>query len=408
MRTPREYGIIRGMGRLATRQKNDREHGVVLLFAKPVYASNHERINGVYAAAIERGWQIQQVSEVPTRKSVETFVRIWHPIGCIVEQSAMPKSINRSMFGDTPVVMTGRGNIKSAKWFEGRFDCSFQNVRGPVEHAARELVSLNPASFAYIDDPAHPLWGVERGRLFADTIPPGSTFATYNGPSPMSTNGHRALAKWLKGRPLPCACLLATDHIAPTFYIAARSAGLRVGVDLPTLGFDNVEHICLSLSPRLSSVKIDFFRSGVDAVRLLERRLANPETEPKTLTYEAIGVERRASTMRNFADSRVLKGMSAVEERACGRLTTGDVAAEMGCCVRLAEKLFRRDAGVSILEAIRRVRIERAMSLLRNRYIAIDAIPFRCGYGRSPACLKTHFKKATGLTMREWRKRHVS
>ncbi len=395
------------MGRTSATRRTDGEQGVVILFAKPAYASNHDRINGIYAAAIERGWQILQMPEVPSRRTVAAFVRMWRPLGCIVEQSAMPRKIVPSMFGDTPVVLTGRGD-RDASWFDGRFDCSFQNVRDPVEHAVKELVSLNPASFAYVDDPAHPVWGVERGRIFADVLPAGAAFAAYGGPSPMCANGHRALAEWLKHRPLPCACLLAADHIAPAFYTAARSAGLRVGTDLPVIGFDNDKHVCLSLSPRLSSVKIDFFRSGVDAVRLLERRLADRDAPPRIARYNALGVERRASTLRNFADRRVRKGMSVVEDRACAGLAVGEVAAAMGCCVRLAEKLFRRHADVSILEAIRRVRIEKAMSLLRNRYIAIDAIPFRCGYARSPACLKTHFKKATGLTMREWRKRHVA
>ena len=47
----------------------------------------------------------------------------------------------------------------------------------------------------------------------ADVLPAGAAFAAYGGPSPMCANGHRALAEWLKHRPLPCACLLAADHI---------------------------------------------------------------------------------------------------------------------------------------------------------------------------------------------------
>ena len=80
-----------------------------------------------------------------------------------------------------------------------------------------------------------------------------------------------------------------------------------------------------------------------------------------------------------------------------------DVAAEMGCCRRLAETLFRRHIGSSILNAIRKVRLEKAYALLRNKSVPIDAIPSQCGYAASPAYLKTYFRRQTGLTMREWR-----
>jgi len=49
--------------------------------------------------------------------------------------------------------------------------------------------------------------------------------------------------------------------------------------------------------------------------------------------------------------------------------------------------------------------IRRACTLLRNEAIPIDAIPYQCGYASSPAYLKTLFKRQTGLTMREWRRK---
>ena len=82
------------------------------------------------------------------------------------------------------------------------------------------------------------------------------------------------------------------------------------------------------------------------------------------------------------------------------------IAETMGCCGRLAEKLFRMHAKMSILDAIHQVRMDKAFYLLKNRAIPIDAIPFQCGYGASPAFLKTYFKKQTGMTMREWRNKN--
>ena len=74
----------------------------------------------------------------------------------------------------------------------------------------------------------------------------------------------------------------------------------------------------------------------------------------------------------------------------------------MGCGRRQAEQLFRRHVGLSILQAIQKSRIEKAMSLLRNDKIPIEEIPSFCGYD-STAFFKTIFHRKTGMTMREWR-----
>ena len=193
--------------------------------------------------------------------------------------------------------------------------------------------------------------------------------------------------------------------MATPFYMAVYEAGLFIGTGFLTLGVDDDEHIYLSHTPQLSSVQLDFFKNGVNAVRLLERRLSDISLPPQRITYGTLGVIRRASTSPVYRDRRATKGMTFVNTHGCERITVDDVAKEMGVCRRLAEKLFRQHVGVSVLNAIRKVRIERAFTLLRNDSVPIDAIPFQCGYAASPAYLKTFFKRQTGLTMRQWREK---
>jgi AraC-like DNA-binding protein len=147
---------------------------------------------------------------------------------------------------------------------------------------------------------------------------------------------------------------------------------------------------------------------GINAIRLLERRLANPGLPLKTLAYGVLGVIRRSSTRMNYTDFRVTRAMQLIAEHGCEQLDVDDIAAEMGCCRRLAEKLFRLHTGNTILEALRNVRLEKAFSLLRAPSFPISLIPERCGYAASPGHFKTFFKNRTGLTMREWRKRNTS
>ena len=61
---------------------------------------------------------------------------------------------------------------------------------------------------------------------------------------------------------------------------------------------------------------------------------------------------------------------------------------------------FRR----SVLEEINAVRLERAFALLRRPNYPISLVAGECGW-QTDAYLKRLFKRTTGLTMREWRRR---
>ena len=75
----------------------------------------------------------------------------------------------------------------------------------------------------------------------------------------------------------------------------------------------------------------------------------------------------------------------------------------MGCGRRQAEQLFKLHTGLSILQAIQKSRIDKAMLLLKDNKIPIEEIPSFCGYD-SAAFFKTIFRRNTGRTMREYRK----
>ena len=378
--------------------------GPALLFTRPTFHSHRERTSGVYAAAIERGWQIQQVAEVPTKELITKCMRLWNPIGCLIDPSVITQHLDGGIFKMLPTVLMGRGE-GHLKW--EKFDCSFQDCQAPVDMAYAELSRLKPAGFAFVGDPAKPFWSIERGLFFKESIGDKSAFSEYAGPDPDTVRGRRAMVKWIGALPNPCGCFLAADHLAASFYAAAAEAGRKIGADLPTVGVDDDERICKSMKPTLTSVKPDFFQSGVNAIRLLEQRLANPSQAKAKATYGVLGIVRRESTLESYKDIRVTKAMSLIGERGCGKLSVAEVAQEMGCCSHLALILFKRHTGMTVLDAIRKTRLEKTFALLKNPRIPLDAIPFQCGYATAPAYLKTYFKRVTGLTMREWRKKNT-
>ena len=375
---------------------------IVLLFIRPEHSAQREKTNGVYAAAIRRGWTILPVEEFATSARIRELARLWNPIGCIIDASAMKERINK--VSDLPIILMGRDATRKKQIF----DCSIQNVKEPSAVAAMELSRFPLAGYAFVgDNNANNHWSIERGEYFREAMPDGFSFSSHNMEGTGSMNERRKLASWLKTLPKPCGVLFASDHLALHLYVASSINKMKIGSDFIVISVDNNEHICASLSPTLTSIKLDYTQAGINAVALLERRLTNPALPLKTMTYGVLGVMRRSSTRKDYPDFRVTRAMGLISEHGCERLGIDDVAGEMRCGRRLAEKLFRRHVGTSILDAIRKVRLEKAFSLLRSQSVPIDSIPERCGYGSSPGHFKTYFKSKTGLTMREWRKRET-
>ena len=209
--------------------------GTVLFFVKPRFSSHRERINGVYDAAIRRGWHIQPIEEVPTAEYLRMCMKLWHPIGCLVDISTMNCHVSKRMHKQSPIVLIGRDSTRRHQIF----DCAFQNAQEPAQLAADELRSLGMRNFAFVGDPARPFWSIERGNFFKEALPDDASFHEYGGASPDTVKGFGDLKEWMRSLPLPCGCFLAADHVAATFYAAATETRIKIGTDIPVIGVDN-------------------------------------------------------------------------------------------------------------------------------------------------------------------------
>ena len=88
--------------------------GIVLLFARPLHRAQLEKVSGVYAAAIKRGWQVQPIEAMATPERTRMEIALWHPIGCIVDKLAMPEQtrLGRSAFCGVPTVIMGSDSLR--------------------------------------------------------------------------------------------------------------------------------------------------------------------------------------------------------------------------------------------------------------------------------------------------------
>ena len=87
---------------------------------------------------------------------------------------------------------------------------------------------------------------------------------------------------------------------------------------------------------------------------------------------------------------------------SCGGISPADVARAMCASRTLADALFRKALGHTILDEIHAVRIRTAQDMLA-RGVQPDIVAQNCGYA-STNDFRRVFKRRTGKTIRQWRK----
>ena len=348
----------------------------ILRFPRP----NEDRVNNVPLAAIDDryGFSIKSADgNVCTAEEVTELLAFWHPDGCIVNNDVLPAAA----FADYPTVFHQRIlETDNPRHATIAFD-----EKDLAETAARHLLSMNLASYAYVPPRMAEQWSRMREYHFVHILGlNGHGVASYVHPqSHLSTPKRLArLANWLANLPRPVGVFAANDTVAATVLAACEHRRLDVPRDVAVLGVDNDEMICEALRPTLSSVATDSITAREENHRLLDRLFSGMLLPVRRVTIKPLGVVRRASTLRKEKnDPTVVAACDLIRRRACNGLKARDVAATFPCGRRMAEIRFRAMLGHSILDEIRAVRRQRArMATTPFRTQLRDEIAALCGY----------------------------
>jgi len=366
-----------------------------------------EKLRGIYRFARACNWHLM-IQEAPhSATEVRAQIKSWKPVGCIVDMNESGKYFTASSLCSTPTVFLDFDNRQSrGKTFRVNHD---PDAIGSL--AAKHLSSLGLKDFAFVGYSREWSWSdARRDAFYAHLGKSTVSFSSFSFPAGTATPSavRRSFLRWLEALPRPCGLLLADDGLGGEVYPACAKLNLDIPSDLAILGVDDNERFCDNLRPTLSSILLDFSQAGWLAAELLYRQIHNPTLTPFVLVYDPLGIAPRGSTAMNVCRENPLAS-KAKELVSCLALSGANVAAiarHFNCSRRLLELRFRQANGISILEAIHRVRLEGVCSLLRDKRIPLGAIAARCGYG-SESSLKVNFKKATGMTMSQWRQRNV-
>jgi LacI family transcriptional regulator len=382
--------------------------GTVLFFT---YSNKYicaDRIEGVRRYAEKAGWSLQVVerNNGDRQLDVKGIVEFWNPIGVIAECGGGVPEMSVLDGGRVPVVYLDEEPL--ARGDRALYVNSDSARVG--ELAAKEMLSLNLPHYGFVGWRLPRFWSEERKAAYTSALSlHGRDCIAFDCP-PDATDISRCslLAQWLAALPKPCGVFAANDPVAENVLSIAASVGISVPRDLAVIGVDDDLAICERTKPTLSSIRLDFERSGRICAELLDSRLGDPDFTHPPVKFGPVQVMRRWSTRRTALDNgRVTRAIAFIRRYACDGIGNAEVAAEMGLSRRMAEIAFMRCTGHTIHCEIANVRMERVERLLLDPQQDMTAIAGLCGWISGSALRKAFKERHDGLSMREWRAKRL-
>lgn len=262
--------------------------------------------------------------------------------------------------------------------------------------AANHLMNIGRCrSYAFVHNPSVMEWSVDRYKAFRSTLMDhGQWCHELQDPSGIS------------GLERPVGVFAANDDRGFDVLEYCRDHRIRVPDDAIVIGINNDTLVCENCRPRLTSIQPDFEQEGYLAAEKLEEMMSGRECGSSTFYVGVKTIVRRDSTaLVSNAGKLVQRAVAFIRKRATDGIGVQDVVAHLGCSRRLADLRFRELQGTSIGEAITAERLEAVKRLLASTVEPLESITSQCGYS-SANYLKNLFKKKTGITMSEWRRRN--
>ena len=255
-------------------------------------------------------------------------------------------------------------------------------------------------------------WSADRQNSFAETIEQaGFKLNSYKQPKSRARRSPAyeltIIADWLKSLHKPVGLMACNDDRARYVIEACKIAGLHVPEQMAVIGVDNDELICDFSNPRLSSVALNLERSGYEAAELLDKMMARKvkPADQKIIVPPSQIVPRQSTDILAIDDNDVANAVRFIRQNAKDRIQVSDVVNAVGVSRRGLERRFRRVLGSSVLDEIRRVRVEHVAQMLMETNLSIGQISLALNFP-SIEHISRFFSQEKGMSPLAYRKKY--
>jgi LacI family transcriptional regulator len=216
------------------------------------------------------------------------------------------------------------------------------------------------------------------------------------------------IADWLLSLPKPVALMCCNDDRALQVIESCKLAEIRVPDEVAVLGVDNDVLICDLADPPISSMALNTEVAGHDAAKLLDQLMTGDRMTGQTIYVRPTHIVTRMSTdMLAVTDPAVSTALQFIRHTAHQMIQVDDVVDAAQVSRRVLEKRFKAVLRRSVHQEIRRVRVDHIVRLLVGTDMRIREIAAKSGFD-GVEHISRYFRQETGLSLREYRKRHAA
>jgi LacI family transcriptional regulator len=213
------------------------------------------------------------------------------------------------------------------------------------------------------------------------------------------------VAQWVKRLPKPLGIMAGNDIRGIQMLDACRRAGVAVPEEVAVVGVDNEELVCLLAYPPLSSVVPDAYRVGYESAALLDQMMKGHRVTEMLRSIPPVSVAtRQSSDVTAIANPCLASAMQFIRESACQGIGVDDVLAHLSVSRSVLQRLFRKELGQTILDAITATRMQRVKQLLAETDLSLNDIADRAGFSYVEY-LSTSFRHHTGQSPSSYRRK---
>ncbi|MFA7173239.1 MAG: DNA-binding transcriptional regulator [Kiritimatiellia bacterium] len=336
--------------------------------------------------------------------------RFWKGSGIIanVYSRAMAQAIAAARL---PTIIFDLNDEWQEAWYAMSHACQVQcDSTATGELAADHLLQKEFINFAFVGEISGLNWSRWRKESFVKRLAEAG-FSCHIYPDPLPAQrkwelDRKQMIRWLRSLPKPIAIFVAHDARARQLLDACLVADIHVPYEASVLSVDNDPLICETCIPSLSSIRLDVEAAGYAAAELLDKRMfgtAKSRVLKETVTYPPLEIVSRLSTQAiHVNDKLVIKALEFIRINAGLNIRVSDVATHVDVSPRWLAKRFACVLNRSVIDEIKRVRMETILRLVTQTEEPFDQIARKCGFSNENY-LRNLFKREQKQTMSECR-----
>lgn len=212
------------------------------------------------------------------------------------------------------------------------------------------------------------------------------------------------LAERLAAIQKPLGVFTYSDYDATKVLNACRRAGIGVPDEVAIVGVDDNRLLCENQCVPITSVRHDHERIGYEGAAQLERLMNGSDPEPLEILIPPLGIATRKSTdVFAAADPLVHAAYAMMASEIGNRIPVTALAATLHVGIDTLEAAFRRETGHSIKREMMRMRLEKAVQLLKTTDLKLESVASETGFCNA-AHLSNELRAKTGRKASEFRK----